>query len=289
MPVSGNPAAAFTHGRSQSSMPLLPYADSSPPSSPGSRSFNPRYMPYFAHKRRLVVTACLSLAVIALVSLSFTNLATREGSLAVPVSEHSQPSLDVDVSLPVSHDPASQPGEESEPLEEEEEAPEFSPLVLGAPTQSFRDNLRNDTKYITSWISAGWSEYPFLFLDATLYLPFHAANDIMTYANLIYLGSLTDRVPVVGMFTPSHIGGDVPPIMFGEVFDVPRFNEESGIQIVEWYEVKDPASQVVDDLGCWNVWEAVQFNEHHPRGSVVPEQWLKLGESVRWSRDSLPG
>ncbi|KAL1951501.1 hypothetical protein VTO73DRAFT_650 [Trametes versicolor] len=258
MPVSGKPAAAFTHGRSQSSMPLLPYADTTPPSSPASRSFNPRYMPYFAHKRRLFVTACLSLAVIALVSFSFTTLGTHEGSLAVPVSEHSQPSLDVDLSLPVSHDQPPEPAAEPEPLEEEEETPEYSPLVLGAPTQSFRDNLRNDTKYITSWISAGWT------------------NDIMTYANLIYLGQITDRVPVVGMFTPSHIGGDVPPIMFGEVFDVPRFNEESGIQIVEWYEVKDPESQVVDDLGCWNVWEAIQYNEHHPRGSVVPEQWLKL-------------
>ena len=32
-----------------------------------------------------------------------------------------------------------------------------NPLVRGPPTESFRDNLRNDTKYITSWISAGWS------------------------------------------------------------------------------------------------------------------------------------
>ena len=99
----------------------------------------------------------------------------------------------------------------------------------------------------------------------------------MTYANLIYLGSLTDRVPIIAMFTPSHIGGDVAPIAFGEVFDVPRFNEESGIHIVEWDEVKDPESDIVDDLGCWNLWEAVQYNEHHPRNSAVPD-WLKLGE-----------
>ena len=98
----------------------------------------------------------------------------------------------------------------------------------------------------------------------------------MTYANLIYLGTLTDRVPIIGMFTPSHIGGHVAPIAFGEVFDVPRFNTESGIQILEWEDVKDPESDVVDDLGCWNVWEAVQSNEHHPRNSAVPD-WLKLG------------
>ncbi|KAI0652041.1 hypothetical protein C8Q79DRAFT_899165 [Trametes meyenii] len=211
-------------------------------------------MSFSPPKRRLVLTACLSLTLIALLTLSFTTFAVQERSLAVPVPETPQPALDVEAPPPAADDPPSPP---ESPQGGEVEEFEYSPLVRGPPTQSFRDNLRNDTKYITSWISAGWT------------------NDVMTYANLIYLGSLTDRVPVIGMFTPSHIGGDVPPIPFGEVFDVPRFNDESGIQIVEWDEVKDPESQVVDDLGCWNVWEAVQYNEHHPRGSSVPD-WLKL-------------
>ena len=99
----------------------------------------------------------------------------------------------------------------------------------------------------------------------------------MTYMNLIYLGFITDRVPVVAMFTPSHIGGDAPVITFGEVFDVPRFIRESGIPLLEWLEVKDPESDVIDDIGCWNIWEAVQYYEHYPRGSSVPD-WLKLGE-----------
>ena len=112
-----------------------------------------------------------------------------------------------------------------------------------------------------------------------LNIAFSSANDVMAYANLIYLGSLTERVPIVPMFTPSHIGGDAEVIAFGEVFDVPRFINESGIQILEWDEVKDPESDVVDDLGCWNVWEAVQYHEHHPRTSAAPN-WLKLGESL---------
>lgn len=29
--------------------------------------------------------------------------------------------------------------------------------VLGPATQCFRDNLKNDTQYITSWVSAGWT------------------------------------------------------------------------------------------------------------------------------------
>lgn len=98
----------------------------------------------------------------------------------------------------------------------------------------------------------------------------------MTYINLIYLGLITDRVPIIAMFTPSHIGGGEPTIAFGEVFDVPRFINESGIEIVEWDEVKDPESNELEDLGCWDIWEAVQYNEHAPRRSVVPDL-LHLG------------
>jgi hypothetical protein len=35
--------------------------------------------------------------------------------------------------------------------------------------------------------------------------------------NLIYLGLITDRVPIIAEFIPSHIGGHVPPIPFGQV------------------------------------------------------------------------
>ena len=108
--------------------------------------------------------------------------------------------------------------------------------------------------------------------------PSHAVNDVITYANLIYLGHITGRVPVVPIFIPSHIGGDAPSIRFGEVFDVPRFVKDSGIPLVEWHEVKDPASEAIDELGCWNVWEAVQSYEHQPRYSWVTDH-LGLGES----------
>ena len=83
------------------------------------------------------------------------------------------------------------------------------------------------------------------------------------------------------MFTPSHIGGDAAPIPFGEVFDIARFVKESGIQVLEWDEVKDPQSEVVDDLGCWNIWEAVQYREHFPRRSSVPGH-LGIGASRRY-------
>ncbi|KAF9225474.1 hypothetical protein BS17DRAFT_879488 [Gyrodon lividus] len=146
--------------------------------------------------------------------------------------------------------------------------------VVGPPTLNFRDNLRNDTKYITSWISAGWT------------------NDVMTYGNLLYLAIITDRVPIIPKFIPSHIGGDTPPIAFGDVFDIPRLQNALGIPILEWHQVKDVDSQNIDQVGCWTVWEAVQNDEHTPRGSSLTE-WLKLDISYTrapdWVKMTPPG
>lgn len=138
----------------------------------------------------------------------------------------------------------------------------LSPLVSlnGPPSHSFRSNLKPGLKYITSWISAGWT------------------NDVMTYANLIYLSELTDRIPIVPMFTPSHIGGGEATIPFGEVFDVPRLAKALGRPILEWRDVKDFRNDLAEKdepLGCWNGWEAVQYREKIPRPSIVP-QHLKL-------------
>jgi hypothetical protein len=80
------------------------------------------------------------------------------------------------------------------------------------------------------------------------------------------------------MFTPSHIGGHVPPIDFGEVFDVPRLRELMQKPLVEWYELKNRGSNVVEELGCWNVWEAVQDREHRPRQSFLADR-LNLGKT----------
>ncbi|TFK77388.1 hypothetical protein BDN72DRAFT_910534, partial [Pluteus cervinus] len=112
-----------------------------------------------------------------------------------------------------------------------------------------KDNLRPDKQYITSWLSAGWT------------------NDVMTYANLIYLAVLTERIPIIPPFIPSHIGGHVPPIPFGEVFDVPRISKALEMPILEFRHVKDPNSTFVDELGCWNTWEAVEVHHQEPRPS----------------------
>lgn len=80
------------------------------------------------------------------------------------------------------------------------------------------------------------------------------------------------------MFTPSHIGDTVPPIDFGLVFDVPRLRTALQMPVLEWHEVKARHSEAVDELGCWNTWQAVQDREAYPRRSHVVTH-LKLGKT----------
>ncbi|KAF7356995.1 hypothetical protein MVEN_01036100 [Mycena venus] len=133
-------------------------------------------------------------------------------------------------------------------------------LVNGPPTAAFKgvniyrssvrkslnsglDNLRPDVQYITTWPGSGWT------------------NDVLLYMNLLYLALITERVPVIPYFTPTHVGGSAPTLAFGEVFDIPRLQKEIGARILEWHEVKDPQSDIVDTMGCWSVWQGVQsFN-----------------------------
>jgi len=83
------------------------------------------------------------------------------------------------------------------------------------------------------------------------------------------------------MFTPSHIGGHVPPIDFGKVFDVPRLTKALKMSVVEWHQVKNLTHGDLDELGCWNLWEAVQEREIMPRRSAMPDL-LKLGKLLTY-------
>jgi len=129
--------------------------------------------------------------------------------------------------------------------------------IKGDPTMSFRENLREDTKYITSFVSAGWT------------------NDVMTYMNLIYLAILTERVPILPTFIPSHIGREHPDIPVGEVFDLPRLRETLRMPVLEWQDVKNQTSEAWDEVGCWNTWIVSKPGENRARLSRSPEL-LKL-------------
>ncbi|KAJ7327522.1 hypothetical protein DFH08DRAFT_967951 [Mycena albidolilacea] len=66
-------------------------------------------------------------------------------------------------------------------------------------------------------------------------------NKAMLLMNLIYLAMLTERVPILPVFNPSHFSGEssdteVVDTTFGEVFDVPRLAKELRMPILEWWQ-----------------------------------------------------
>ncbi|KAJ6601344.1 hypothetical protein DFH09DRAFT_560743 [Mycena vulgaris] len=136
--------------------------------------------------------------------------------------------------------------------------------LKGPPALSYKDNLRSDKKYITSWgSSAGWT------------------NDVISFINLVYLGLITDRVSILPVFMSTHLPGHAPPLIFGDVFDVPLLRRALGKPVLEWREVKESDSPVLDDIGCWNTWESVQDNDNAPRHSNVP--W-KLNLDISYTK-----
>ncbi|KAJ7648329.1 hypothetical protein DFH06DRAFT_1095752 [Mycena polygramma] len=144
---------------------------------------------------------------------------------------------------------------------------EVREVLNGAPTEAFQDNLRPDVQYITAWPGSGFT------------------NDVMQHINLIYLSVLTQRVPIIPFFVPTHVSYadgitgddaiDVPVIDFGDVFDVPRLQRDLGKPVLEWWQVKDRNSTSVDPLGCWNIWQAVSTAHKEPHYTEVPQR-LKL-------------
>ncbi|KAG8736149.1 hypothetical protein FRC12_017756, partial [Ceratobasidium sp. 428] len=147
------------------------------------------------------------------------------------------------------------------------------------PMPRFRDNLRSSSndKFITAWPSSGWT------------------NDVMAAGNLIYLAMVTGRTPVIPPFTPSHVGsmGEVGPVAFGDVFDVPRLASELKMHILEWDQLKNPApaaspnvSSEIEQLGCWSAWTLNTAGGSRPRESAVPA-WYNLDISYTPIPDSF--
>lgn len=261
----------LSHIRTLSSTPLLPQKQESTSVLP---SFPPTRVITYRLRRRhvaLLVIGALSFG------LAVVHLATSTTPMTRP-----QTYADTNTPLAVDETTTNYTSVESTAPPKSfnnATAPSYSPLVLGPPTQRFRENLRSDKKYITSWYGAGWSAclYKLSLWAYTHYLRIFSDNDVITMMNLIYLAKITDRIPIIPTFTPSwHIGGDAPGIAFGEIFDVRRFANETGVEMLEWRDVKDPRSEEVEELGCWSVWQAVQKDENHPRDSDAPK-WLKLG------------
>ncbi|KAF8321316.1 hypothetical protein DL93DRAFT_2093945 [Clavulina sp. PMI_390] len=113
--------------------------------------------------------------------------------------------------------------------------------VHGRPTQAFRDNLWADKKYVSSWGSAGFT------------------NDFETYMILIYLGMISDRIPILPAISRTHHVLDSPDIWLGDVFDLATLSDAINHPILEWRDVKGTGSsedEVMKDevLSCWSPW-----------------------------------
>jgi len=216
--------------------------------------------------RRLLFATCACLAAASLFGLLSVMVWVNQSKSQVMMTHESHESHESQ-HLEMIHPATTLP-----PVSQLEPKPDlWGPLAAlrGPPTEGFRDNLRNDTKYISSWPSAGWT------------------NDVMAYANLIYLARLTDRVAIIPQFIPSHVGGSAGNIDFGAIFNTTRLGESIGIPVIEWRDVKEPGGRM-DDLGCWSVWEPTQYDEDFPRRTPVLSQlnldvsytrapnWIKL-------------
>jgi hypothetical protein len=75
---------------------------------------------------------------------------------------------------------------------------------------------------------------------------------------------------------PTHGSGD-QHFSVGKVFDLPRLRQSLRIPILEWEDVKDDTSEEYEAIGCWSVWQAVQYGEETPRQNWQTPR-LKLGE-----------
>lgn len=139
MPSSSEPYDEAAHAQL-----LSQHEDALSPQTPTKPSFRVRrlYMP-FQRRRTILAVACSALAFVFVWSLT-----TQRNSYATPAAEPKSHENDlIDVQSPNSSTAKVN----------------YPPWVLGAPTQSFRDNLRPEFEYITSWLSAGWSKFVSVF------------------------------------------------------------------------------------------------------------------------------
>ncbi|KAL1746914.1 hypothetical protein HDZ31DRAFT_80849 [Schizophyllum fasciatum] len=106
-------------------------------------------------------------------------------------------------------------------------------VVTGNGSSTLRENIRSDVLYVTQWgMSIGMT------------------NQFLSSLNLIYIGLLSTRVPVVPPFIPNkHIAGD-KPLPFGDVFDFAYLRTQLRMPIIDWQDIKT-SNETNDDMHCW--------------------------------------
>ncbi|KAI0369986.1 hypothetical protein BV20DRAFT_996130 [Pilatotrama ljubarskyi] len=253
--------SSLEDGPNAQSMPLLPMQSWSPsafkekflPSSPTSSIWPSRMPPGPAARRRCLILGAVLLVTLGSIPLFLSGRLYSDSHEGQPVREISEFNPTLPTASPSGSELAQYgdgdiDGEDAYPVHLRPETYLEGPIA----TTHFRDSLRNDTGYMTSFLSAGWT------------------NDQITIGNLIYLALIAGRIPILPPFT-SYIGSNSAPIPFSEIFDLPRMVSALNSPILEWHMVKDiersHAENAKDEIGCWNIWEVDNMQSDGPRGS----------------------
>ncbi|KAF8992794.1 hypothetical protein BDQ17DRAFT_1369056 [Cyathus striatus] len=144
-----------------------------------------------------------------------------------------------------------------------------SHVLLGAPTRNFRDNLLPKKHYMTAWAIAGFS------------------NEFIGIVNMLYLATISDRIPIVPPFAPSHhISRSAGVIPFGEIFNLTHLQDTLQKPILEWRDVKDlppPEDSYAltskEHVGCWSA-----RNIDEPTPFIADNMLDHLGLDVSYTR-----
>ncbi|KAF8525036.1 hypothetical protein BU17DRAFT_83942 [Hysterangium stoloniferum] len=95
----------------------------------------------------------------------------------------------------------------------------------------FRDNIMKTTKYVAAFPIGG-------FIEQTI-----------SQINLLYLASLTRRVPVMADFVPKEMRNGSGFIPVSDVYDLARLSESLLSPILEWADIKERNSGILDEIG----------------------------------------
>ncbi|SCZ89830.1 BZ3500_MvSof-1268-A1-R1_Chr1-3g01604 [Microbotryum saponariae] len=116
-----------------------------------------------------------------------------------------------------------------------------NPLKTRIPLKSFRDNLRDDHGYVTSFPYGG------TILGEDVW----AANQLMEILKLVHLGQLLNRDVILSELMATH--EHAPNVGYSKFFDLDLFSFLTNVSIMEWQEVKIPLETGTspEKLSCW--------------------------------------
>jgi hypothetical protein len=132
-------------------------------------------------------------------------------------------------------------------------------------------SLRADRRYLTGFTGAGFT------------------NQVLGAMNLLHIASLIGRIEtssprlvvVLPPVTPNYAhleatnDAHVDPLPLDSVFDLPAFEQATGLAVVNWHDMKHvPALKAgVESLACWSP----TWSQNGHIGTNVPiDQWLGI-------------